>query len=60
MCGLVGILSCVRGHRVESSSVELMMARLRHRGPDDAGIHLDGEFGVGVRRLSILDFSPIS
>jgi asparagine synthase (glutamine-hydrolysing) len=55
MCGLVGILSCVRGHRVESSLVELMMARLRHRGPDDAGIHLDGEFGVGVRRLSILD-----
>ena len=55
MCGIAGILSSVAGHRVESSVVERMTARLYHRGPDDAGIYLDGEFGVGVRRLSILD-----
>ena len=55
MCGIAGILSSVAGHQVESSVVERMTARLHHRGPDDTGIYLDGEFGVGVRRLSILD-----
>ena len=26
-----------------------------HRGPDDAGNHLDGPVGLGHRRLSIID-----
>jgi asparagine synthase (glutamine-hydrolysing) len=29
--------------------------RLRHRGPDDAGYLTDGDFGFGMRRLSIID-----
>jgi asparagine synthase (glutamine-hydrolysing) len=34
-----------------------MTAAMRHRGPDDEGIHCDPEAGVclGVRRLSIID-----
>jgi asparagine synthase (glutamine-hydrolysing) len=34
-----------------------MNARLRHRGPDDEGVHVDREVGValGARRLSIID-----
>jgi len=28
---------------------------LEHRGPDDAGIHIDGNIGLGHRRLSIVD-----
>lgn len=34
-----------------------MCATLRHRGPDDEGVHSDGEAGVsiGARRLSIMD-----
>ncbi len=37
-----------------------MADTLRHRGPDDAGVWVDGEAGValGHRRLSILDLSP--
>jgi asparagine synthase (glutamine-hydrolysing) len=28
-----------------------------HRGPDDAGLHIDGAVGLGHRRLSIVDLS---
>jgi len=28
---------------------------MRHRGPDDAGFHLDDRAAIGVRRLSIID-----
>jgi asparagine synthase (glutamine-hydrolysing) len=28
---------------------------LRHRGPDDEGRRVDGDFGFGIRRLSIID-----
>jgi asparagine synthase (glutamine-hydrolysing) len=28
---------------------------MAHRGPDDEGFHLDGELGLGNRRLSIID-----
>ncbi|ALA58218.1 asparagine synthase (glutamine-hydrolyzing) [Nitrospira moscoviensis] len=55
MCGLVGMVLCETERRANSSVLERMTARLRHRGPDDAGLYIDGEFGVGVRRLSVLD-----
>ena len=32
-----------------------MCDQIRHRGPDDAGYHLDGACGIGMRRLSIID-----
>jgi asparagine synthase (glutamine-hydrolysing) len=34
-----------------------MRDRLLHRGPDDAGIYLKGNVGLGSRRLSIMDLS---
>jgi asparagine synthase (glutamine-hydrolysing) len=34
-----------------------MGARLRHRGPDDAGVYVDGAVGLAHQRLSILDVS---
>jgi asparagine synthase (glutamine-hydrolysing) len=32
-----------------------MLDAVRHRGSDDAGIHIDGELGFGCCRLSIID-----
>jgi asparagine synthase (glutamine-hydrolysing) len=61
MCGLAGFLRPA-GFRVPDSERVLgqMIQSLRHRGPDDSGIWLDGDAGValGHRRLSILDLSP--
>lgn len=34
-----------------------MCAVLQHRGPDEEGIHLDRQVGLGHRRLSIIDLS---
>lgn len=34
-----------------------MCQTLRHRGPDDGGVHCDGPVGLGHRRLSIIDLS---
>jgi asparagine synthase (glutamine-hydrolysing) len=37
-----------------------MVTEISHRGPDDAGYHIDNESGIalGFRRLSIIDLSP--
>jgi asparagine synthase (glutamine-hydrolysing) len=35
-----------------------MTDRIRHRGPDDEGHYIDGNLGLGNRRLSIIDLSP--
>jgi asparagine synthase (glutamine-hydrolysing) len=36
-----------------------MTGRLRHRGPDDEGIHMAGRVALGHTRLSIIDLSPL-
>lgn len=61
MCGCTGFLTGVSPSLAElESSVSGMAETLWHRGPDDAGIWVDGDAGValGHRRLSILDLSP--
>jgi asparagine synthase (glutamine-hydrolysing) len=52
VCGICGATSAGNG-----ASLRTMNAAMRHRGPDDEGIYIDGETGVGlgVRRLSIID-----
>ena len=36
-----------------------MTEALRHRGPDDSGIHIEERVALGHRRLSIIDLSPL-
>jgi glutamine phosphoribosylpyrophosphate amidotransferase len=43
---------------VDASILEAMVASLRHRGPDDEGIFVEGNVGLGHSRLSIIDPSP--
>src|SRR4051794_11408291 len=58
MCGIAGALD-VRGGRRES--LERLVARMTeltaHRGPDGAGLLVDGPAVLGHRRLAILDLS---
>ena len=56
MCGICGIaLSSRSDRRVERRALERMRDVLRHRGPDDSGLFLDGNVGLGHQRLSIVD-----
>ena len=54
MCGIHGIFR-FDGQRVESSVLSSMGQVTRHRGPDDEGMHINGNCGIGMRRLSIID-----
>jgi asparagine synthase (glutamine-hydrolysing) len=54
MCGIAGWYR--RGGRpVDQRVVTRQCNRLIHRGPDDQGLLVDGDFGFGMRRLSIID-----
>ena len=53
MCGICGKIAG-KG-LVEQALVQRMCEVMRHRGPDDQGIYLDKNVGIGMRRLSIID-----
>jgi asparagine synthase (glutamine-hydrolysing) len=64
MCGIVGIIS--RRAPIDPEILRQATASLAHRGPDDSGsvvLRAQGaasiEIGLGHRRLSILDLSPL-
>lgn len=54
MCGIAGILK-LDGAPVDRRQVARMTQSLAHRGPDDSGIFIDHQIGLGHRRLSIID-----
>lgn len=61
MCGFAGFIQPGGfSDDIATRSLGAMTGCVTHRGPDDAGVWLDGEAGValGHRRLSILDLSP--
>ncbi len=60
MCGIAGKISFT-GIKVLKKDVERMAMTMKHRGPDDAGAYVssDGKVGLGHRRLSIIDLSPL-
>ena len=44
-------------NEAEFGLVHRMCEVIRHRGPDDEGIHVEAGVGLGMRRLSIIDLS---
>src|SRR5829696_4329422 len=56
MCGINGIAFSSRSHRrVDAAALKRMRDVITHRGPDDEGIYIDENVGLGHRRLSIVD-----
>ncbi|HOE09988.1 MAG TPA: asparagine synthase (glutamine-hydrolyzing) [bacterium] len=55
MCGIVGIWNT--DGFVDERVITEMCRVIAHRGPDDEGHYLQGSFGMGMRRLSIIDLS---
>lgn len=54
MCGLAGFYD---PNGVSQPRVKQMTDAISHRGPDSEGFFVDGAFGLGHRRLSIIDLS---
>ena len=55
MCGIAGFV--LLDQPAQPARVQAMCDRIRHRGPDDEGIHVDRNCAIGMRRLSIIDLS---
>lgn len=60
MCGIAGMAGR-DGSRIQKDVLSRMTRALKHRGPDDDGIHImhqpQASVGLGHRRLSIIDLS---
>lgn len=52
MCGFVGFTNYIKDN---GTVIADMMDKIVHRGPDSAGVYVDGDIALGFRRLSIID-----
>ncbi|HLF99935.1 MAG TPA: asparagine synthase (glutamine-hydrolyzing) [Acidimicrobiia bacterium] len=63
MCGIAGFLDATHALTDDAARALAlaMSSTLRHRGPDDEGVWVDTEVGLGLaqRRLAIVDLSPL-
>jgi asparagine synthase (glutamine-hydrolysing) len=57
MCGICGKVFIDKDHPVDPLLIKSMMDVIRHRGPDDEGMHIARQVGLGHRRLSIIDLN---
>jgi asparagine synthase (glutamine-hydrolysing) len=57
MCGINGLFHLDSARQVEAEVLDRMRAVSSHRGPDDHGIYLRCNVGLGFNRLSIIDLS---
>ncbi|NJC73118.1 asparagine synthase (glutamine-hydrolyzing) [Planosporangium thailandense] len=55
MCGITGIVTDRDAQPVDVHRLQTMCRSLRHRGPDDAGIHVGDGVGLAMRRLAVID-----
>jgi asparagine synthase (glutamine-hydrolysing) len=56
MCGICGVINFSR-KPVREEEINIMMLRMKHRGPDDRGKFIENHIGLGFVRLSILDLT---
>lgn len=56
MCGIVGWYQR-SGDKIQPDVIKAQCNSIIHRGPDDEGILIDGNFAMGMRRLSIIDIT---
>ena len=58
MCGFCGVISAKPD--AEATLISKMLRPLQTRGPDASGAFVQGSFGFGHRRLSVLDLAATS
>lgn len=59
MCGICGKIN-FNNEPVDEALLKKMTSCLSHRGPDDEGIYIKNNIGLGHRRLSIIDLSSFA
>jgi asparagine synthase (glutamine-hydrolysing) len=59
VCGLAGFVLSppTLAHTEIEARLWVMIGTLRQRGPDDAGVWIDGRGALALARLSIIDLS---
>jgi asparagine synthase (glutamine-hydrolysing) len=57
MCGIAGLIN-LKGDAVSPVILKKMTDAIAHRGPDGEGHWIEGNIGMGHRRLAIIDLSP--
>ena len=57
MCGIAGLFASDRDHPLDAAVVKAMTRRIAHRGPDGEGVRMGRGYGLGHRRLSIVDLA---
>ena len=58
MCGICGVVYADGDQFVDSHLVRKMGSAIKHRGPDDTGVWVNRNVGLGFQRLAIIDLSP--
>lgn len=60
MCGITGKIY-FGNNTASEQDILVMNEKIQHRGPDDGGVYIspDQKVGLGHRRLSIIDLSPL-
>ena len=56
MCGIVGFVDQMNFNEKETT-LQKMMDKIAHRGPDSSGMHITDDVAIGFRRLSFVDLS---
>jgi asparagine synthase (glutamine-hydrolysing) len=56
MCGIAGFVKRA-GELASAEQLQRMTDTIVHRGPDGEGFYVNGNVGLGMRRLSIIDLS---
>jgi len=58
MCGIAGIYNYYSSKEPSTEqNVKKMLSMINHRGPDESGVYVDKNLGIGNVRLSIIDLS---
>ena len=57
MCGITGFYNFNTNTDNKVATLRQMLTRIKHRGPDESGIYVSNNIGLGSVRLSIVDLA---
>ena len=55
MCGIIGKIASPGAGPLDREVLERMCVALEHRGPDSRGLFHEGNVGLGIQRLRVVD-----